>query len=198
MSARRPPELARWLLQHLGPGYRNESLEGDLFEQYQLGASRSWYWQQAMAAVMVAGARRVRELLARIVATTLLRALTEAGLLLGALVLAQQDRQICSPRDMVNPSSVLTLVAAIALLMSWGFYVSLAVGRGSRRDRLGRRAQTPLKRMLAVFAITALSAGTLTWARTQAGAHCGVLACACAGGGASVVGPQPAAQAGTR
>ena len=30
---RQPPALALWLLRHLGPRYRNESLEGDLLDR---------------------------------------------------------------------------------------------------------------------------------------------------------------------
>jgi hypothetical protein len=41
MSLRKPPAVATWLLRHLGPGYHNESLAGDLFEEYQLGRSRT-------------------------------------------------------------------------------------------------------------------------------------------------------------
>ena len=101
---RQPPALALWLLRHLGPRYRNESLEGDLFEQYQWEASHSWYWRQAIAAVTLAGANWIRTCLPKIVATFSLRLLTEAAALLGALVLTQQYRQVCAYRGLWDPT----------------------------------------------------------------------------------------------
>lgn len=175
---RHPPALALWLLRHLGPRYRNESLEGDLFEQYQREASHSWYWQQAIAAVMLAGANWVRTCLPRIVATSSLRLLTEAAALLGTLVLTQQYLQACAYRGSLwDPTLLVTVAATIALITSFGFYLSLCVGR-FRRGRSAPR-QAPYRPMLAAFVITALSAGTLTWASTQGVTHCGAQPCTC-------------------
>jgi uncharacterized membrane protein YhaH (DUF805 family) len=174
---RRPPALALWLLRHLGPRYRNESLEGDLFEQYQREASHSWYWQQAIAAVTLAGANWVRTCLPRIVATSSLRLLTEAAALLGVLVLTQQYRQACAYRGLWDPTLLVTVAATIALIASFGFYLSLCVRR-FRRDR-SAPGQAPYRPMLAAFVITALSAGTLTWASTQGVTHCGAQPCTC-------------------
>jgi len=53
MTVRMPPRLATWLLQHLGPRYRNDSLVGDLCEEYQLNRTRGWYWRQVIMAVYV-------------------------------------------------------------------------------------------------------------------------------------------------
>lgn len=179
MIHRQPPALALWLLRHLGPRYRNESLEGDLFEQYQREASRSWYWQQTVVAVMLATANWVRTCLVRIVATSSLRLLTEAAALLGALVLTQQFRQVCASRNLWDPTLLVTIAATIALAASLGFYLSLCVER-FRRDRHTPR-QAPYRRMIAVFLVTALSAGTLTWASTRSEPHCSQQPCACLG-----------------
>ena len=174
---RQPPALALWLLRHLGSRYRNESLEGDLFEQYQREASHSWYWQQAITAVTLAGANWVRTRLPKIVATSSLRFLTEAAALLGALVLTQQYRQACAYRSLWDPTLLVTVAATIALIASFGFYLSLCVGR-FRRNRPAPR-QAPYRPMLAAFVITTLSAGTLTWASTQGVTHCGAQPCTC-------------------
>ena len=185
---RQPPALALWLLRHLGPRYRNESLEGDLFEQYQSEASHSWYWQQTIAAVTLAGANWIRTRLPRIVATSSLRFLTEAAALLGALVLTQQYRQACAYRGPWDPTLLVTVAAAIALIASVGFYLSLCVGR-FRRDRSAPR-QASYRPMLAAFVITALSAGTLTWASTQGVTHCGAQPCTCSSPRASATASQ--------
>ena len=185
---RQPPALALWLLRHLGPRYRNESLEGDLFEQYQREASHSWYWQQAIAAVMLAGANWVRTRLPRIVATSCLRLLTEAAALFGVLVLTQQHAGACAYRGLWDPTLLVTVAAAIALIASFSFYLSLCVGR-FRRDRSTPR-QAPYRPMLAAFLITALSAGTLTWASTQGVTHCGAQPCTCSSPEASATASQ--------
>jgi hypothetical protein len=184
MIHRQPPALALWLLRHLGPRYRNESLEGDLFEQYQREASHLWYWQQTVAAVMLAGGRWVRTVLVRIVAASSLPVLTEAAALLGVLVLTPQFRQACAFRDLWDPTLLATLAATIALIASVGFYLSLCVGR-FRRDRRAAPKEAPYRPMLAVFIVTALSAGTLTWASTRTEAHCGPQPCGCLSPGAS-------------
>lgn len=54
MAERTPPRLASWFLQQWGSPYHGESLAGDLFEQYQQGGSRAWYWRQVAAAVLAA------------------------------------------------------------------------------------------------------------------------------------------------
>ena len=62
MSERVPPKLASWLLKRCGSPFHGESLQGDLFEQYQEGRSRAWYWGQVTAAIWIAGGRLLRTL----------------------------------------------------------------------------------------------------------------------------------------
>ena len=52
-----PPSAATWLLKRLGR--RNESLVGDLLEEYRRGRSSSWYWRQVVAAIAVGRAKAV-------------------------------------------------------------------------------------------------------------------------------------------
>lgn len=61
MRQRQPPRIATWLLTRLGPAGRNESLMGDLVEQFRKGRSASWYWRQAVGAMLVATVRDVRD-----------------------------------------------------------------------------------------------------------------------------------------
>jgi len=45
--------LATWMLEHLTPPPRNESLSGDLLEEFQSGRSAGWYWRQVVSAIVV-------------------------------------------------------------------------------------------------------------------------------------------------
>jgi hypothetical protein len=46
------PRAATWLLKHFGCSPKNDSLTGDLIEQYQDRRSRSWFWGQVVVAIM--------------------------------------------------------------------------------------------------------------------------------------------------
>lgn len=162
-AARVPPRIATWLLERLGPDYRNESLVGDLFEEYQQDRTPGWYWRQAIAAICIGRAARLRRLLPRLADTAALRFLTEAAGLLGIMALSQQFRHICASGWMPDFASIVALLAGIGLCVALGFHVSLSVRSAFRRTAAPRRS-TPIKRLLSVFAVTALSAGTLTWA----------------------------------
>jgi hypothetical protein len=81
--------MATWLLKHLGPGYRSESLAGDLFEEYQQDRTRGWYWRQTAAAILVGRTRLLRVKLPRFVLSVVLRTLIELGIVLGGIALAE-------------------------------------------------------------------------------------------------------------
>jgi hypothetical protein len=155
--------MATWLVEHLGPDYRNESLAGDLFEEYQWDRTRAWYWRQTFVAVCIGRAASVRKWLPQLAASALLRFLTEAAGLLGIMALSQQFRQACASEWMLDFASLVGLLAGIGLCVSLGFYISLALG-STFRSASGSRRSAPLKGLLSVFTVTALSAGTLTWA----------------------------------
>jgi hypothetical protein len=86
----------------------------------------------------------------------------EATALLGVIAFSQQFRHACASGWMLDFASVVELLAGIGLCASLGFYVSLSM-RSAFRSASGPRS-TPIKRFLSLFAVTALSAGTLTWA----------------------------------
>jgi hypothetical protein len=46
--------LATWMLEHLTFGPPNESLSGDLLEEFRSGRSAGWCWRQALSAIAVA------------------------------------------------------------------------------------------------------------------------------------------------
>src|ERR1700722_7654359 len=48
-----PPTVATWLLEHFHSGPRNQSLVGDMMEEYKNGRSDAWYWRQALTAIFL-------------------------------------------------------------------------------------------------------------------------------------------------
>jgi len=54
---RKPPRLATTILMRLAR--RNESIVGDLFEEYAAGRSRAWFWQQVLSAVIFGAVREI-------------------------------------------------------------------------------------------------------------------------------------------
>jgi hypothetical protein len=166
--------LATWLLRHLGSGYHGESLEGDLFEEYQHGRGRLWYWRQTGAAIVIGRARRIRTAMLRLAAAATLRLLTEAAIILGLTGVAGQSRQLCSLHSMLTPVFIITLIAVLALAQSIGCYLSLR--RSPRSEK-----QPRLSHLAAAFALSALSVGTLTWAGATGKSSCVSRQCSCQG-----------------
>jgi hypothetical protein len=167
MTLRAPPRLAACLLKHFGPSYRSESLAGDLFEEYQLNRSPVWYWRQVVAAICVGRAMNLRKIFTvpRLAVPAMLRFSIEAAALIGCIALAEQFRRTCPIGPAADIAWVVTIVAAAALCFSVGSYVSFCISLALRRRAVGDRS-APIKPLIRVFAITALSAGTLTWANT--------------------------------
>jgi hypothetical protein len=60
MIPQQPPRLATWMLKHFGSGLDNETLLGDLAEQYRENGNAMWYWRQAMKAIPVSLFKEVR------------------------------------------------------------------------------------------------------------------------------------------
>jgi hypothetical protein len=52
MNTIQPPQIATWLLRHLGSSPHNDSIIGDLIEQYQHIPSSVWYWKQCLKAIV--------------------------------------------------------------------------------------------------------------------------------------------------
>jgi hypothetical protein len=97
MTLRTPPRLATWLLKHLGPRYRHDSLAGDLFEEYQRNRTRAWYWRQTAAAVLIGRTRVLRVKLPKFVLSAVVRLLIELGFILGGIALADSNTPSVAP-----------------------------------------------------------------------------------------------------
>lgn len=61
MKVSQPPAVATWVLKRLALGERQESLIGDLIEQYRQGRSTSWYWRQVLMAILVSATNELRD-----------------------------------------------------------------------------------------------------------------------------------------
>jgi hypothetical protein len=162
MSERVPPKLASWLLKRCGFRFHGESLEGDLFEQYQEGRSRVWYWEQVTVAMWIAGGRFLRTLPWTGTARLLSRGLVEVSAGLAILTVADRARRTSSLAQMMSPTFVCTVTVLIAVAV-----VGVLLGLTAKR-RQGRG----ISAMMLAFGAVALSAGALTWA---------TVACACQG-----------------
>ena len=55
-----PPRIATWMLKHFGSGPDNDTLLGDLAEQYQRNGNAMWYWRQALKAIPVSLFKEIR------------------------------------------------------------------------------------------------------------------------------------------
>lgn len=98
MTARRLPRLARWLVEHFASSYQREALVGDLFEEYQRGRSRLWYWRQAGLALLYAALKWAPGLsFLRRMTRRLLAILVLAALGVGTLTWAATDALSCTP-----------------------------------------------------------------------------------------------------
>jgi hypothetical protein len=86
MINREPPRIAVWLLKVWASPYRRESLVSDLREMYRGGRSRSWYWRQVIAALLIARLRAFR-MLPRIIPGSALLRLINALILAGLIAL---------------------------------------------------------------------------------------------------------------
>jgi hypothetical protein len=60
MKSLEPPSVATWLLVHFTCGRRNDSLIGDILEEYQFDPSRAWFWRQAVGAILASFGTEIR------------------------------------------------------------------------------------------------------------------------------------------
>lgn len=58
MTAKQPPRMATYILEHLGP--QNDAVPGDLVEEYRAGRSAFWYWWQVLSAILIGVAADLR------------------------------------------------------------------------------------------------------------------------------------------
>jgi hypothetical protein len=165
-----PPKLATWLLQRLGAGRHSESLAGDLIEQYAEGRGRLWYWRQVAVALVLARARVFRARSWTAAMRVFCRLVTEVAVVLAIVSVIDQIRRAHDLRATLSPTFVETMTCLIAIALA-GLLLS-------RKPLQPKPPHAPIKHLIALFAVAALGAGTLTWAST-ARQQCGTGTCLC-------------------
>jgi hypothetical protein len=159
MNIRNPPRLAIWLLERLSTGYHGESLAGDLIEQYKYGKSQLWLWRQVAFAIVLMKGRAFEPRLLNVARRVAFRLLTEVSIVLALVMVIDQARRAHEIRDMLSPAfaAIIARPAAVALV---GFVFS-------RRGFESKRQYAVINYLIALLAVAALGAGTLTWAATN-------------------------------
>jgi hypothetical protein len=149
--------IAIWLLARIASKYQRDALIGDLTEEYAQGRSRRWLWVQVFAALRVRGASCLRRSFRVSPGTVLLFAcqVTAASALV-ALIIAWRRSDA--------PGVLLRLACFTALAMLSSGLVAFRLARGGSFSPL--KNGWAVKKLLAAFAVLALSTATLTWAGT--------------------------------
>ena len=102
MKSSESPSVATWLLEHFTCGGRNDSLIGDIVEEYRYEHSRAWFWRQTAGAIIssLGATIRANGLLA-------LRAVTIgwAALYIGRFLLGSWPDMLSSPFDRRVPEA---------------------------------------------------------------------------------------------
>lgn len=127
MNARRPPRFAQALLQRCSRGRFQESLEGDLLEEFAEGRSSAWYWRQVFCAV--------HEHLRCIARQQILTFAAAALFFIVALwVIAPATYPVVGLARTLEPVRVLVLLAWLAGVP---FILGGVAGAAERRQRAG-------------------------------------------------------------
>jgi hypothetical protein len=170
MTLPKPPKLATWLLERLTSGYHNDPLAGDLIEEYGRGRSRAWYWRQVLIAILVSTKRTVAPRILYLARRVVFHLAAEVSAVLVIITIVDLSRRMHACSKMSTPI-FLDSVAFLAALALTAFLFS--------RPRLGSSRRHPLtNHVVAVIAVVALGAGTLTWAAAVR-STCKTDACLC-------------------
>jgi hypothetical protein len=170
MTLLKPPKLATWLLERLTSGYHNDPLAGDLIEEYGRGRSRVWYWRQVLIAILVSTGRNVAPRILSVARTVLFHLATEVSAVLVIITMVDLFRRMHA----CSKSSMPIFIDSVAFLAALALTASLL-----SRPHLGSSRRNPLTNyVVAVIAVVALGAGTLTWAAAVR-STCKTDACLC-------------------
>lgn len=156
MTLAKPPKLATWLLERLTSGYHNDPLAGDLIEEYGRGRSRVWYWRQVLIAILVSTKRTVAPRILYAARRVLFHLAAEVSAVVVIVTIVDLSRRMHACSKMSTP----IFLESVAFLAALALTASLL-----SRPRLGSSRRLPLaNHFVAVVAVVALGAGTLTWA----------------------------------
>jgi hypothetical protein len=162
MMRREPPAFAVWLLERFAPRGRSESLLGDLFEEYQTGRSRRWFWRETMAALLVFAWYGARLAASRRAAPVILALIAQSALLIGIVVLSAQSPRRCSAPTVLQGRAMLLMLCAVAA------EAALVLRPRVQRPTLSAARRLRWVRLsVAMFAAVGFGGGALAWAATS-------------------------------
>jgi hypothetical protein len=161
MTKRTPPRFATWIIAHIAPDYRRESLIGDLIEQYGEGRTARWYWSEVAAVVGAATTRLLRTAFSLSAIAVLLRLMAESLAVTSVLCFALESRRVNAQANLLPPL-ILGMLALLCLVTS-----ALCAAPSTSATSSGKPGA--VKRLFAAFTVITLSAATLTWAGTAPG-----------------------------
>lgn len=131
MKPRIPPKIATWLLEHFGSGRHNESLTGDLVEEYARGRGRLWYWRQVLSVLVASLVRTVQDkLLAGVFVVGYV--CCEFAVVMGFLGIADQWHHARSVRDVLSLPIIFNVLALVVL--AWFGFKLMSQARKLRRN----------------------------------------------------------------
>ena len=140
MRAEEPPRIATWLLRQCAASERDESLVGDLLEEYQRRRSGWWYWRQTLLATALTAVHDFRVRRWWLVRAVVTGFATFAGLawVLKAFafdpaVSALPSLSSAAPQWLPRPSEVVLTLLMCAATFSSGWIVASA----HRAHRIG-------------------------------------------------------------
>jgi hypothetical protein len=170
MTLPKPPKLATWLLERLTSGYHTDPLAGDLIEEYGRGRSCAWYWRQVLIAILVSTKYTLAPRIIYAARRVVFHLAAEVSALVVIITIVDLSRRIHACSKLSAPIFLESVAFLVALSLT-GFLLS--------RPRLGASRRLPLtNHVVAVIAVVALGAGTLTWAAAVR-STCKTDACLC-------------------
>lgn len=159
MNRGMPPKIAVWLVERFGSHYKNESLAGDLIEEFQQGESRWWVWRQVVIAIFVASLARFRRISLLPVLRLLLRIAIDAGVVLALCAVVDQSRRTHSAGDLLVTPNFMATISFLAATVAGACGLLIWM---SRRER----GTDVITKVVAAVAAITLGFGALTWAAT--------------------------------
>lgn len=121
------------MLDHLGMRYKSESLAGDLFEEYQEGRSRVWYWQQVIAAVFAVRTRPIKANIRLLLLKVFGYSLADLGIVLLCSQIAESEHRVRPEQYLLSPANI-AVMALLGLVAAVGVGIVIWVKRQAPPD----------------------------------------------------------------
>ncbi|HWX28615.1 MAG TPA: hypothetical protein VNZ53_14415 [Steroidobacteraceae bacterium] len=108
-------------------------MAGDLFEEYQQGRSRAWYWKQVAAAVVAARIRPIRVKTRLILLKIFGYSLADLGIVLLCSQIAESEHRARPEQYLLSPANI-AVMAMLGLIAAIGIGIVIWVKRQAPPD----------------------------------------------------------------